>query len=78
MTREEAIELVARKLGSGRSRSVIANDIDKMVALGLLKLDEPKSKRERFAEELERTRLVYTNKVTVAEALAAFDAVEGE
>ena len=76
MTREEAIDLVASKIG--RPHSVVANAIDTLVVLGLLKLDEPKSKRERFAEELERTRLVYTNKVTVAEALAAFDAVEGE
>lgn len=74
MTREEAIKKVEEVVPSW-SEGVAELEVNALVALGLLKLDEPKSKRERFVEELERRGWSWR---ATKGALAAFDAVEGE
>lgn len=74
MTRDEAIEQVRGTAAAMNASSEICPVlfVESLVALGILKLDEPKSAREKFIEIMNRQNYSEAS-MGMVEALKAFD-----
>lgn len=76
MTRQQAIDIASKGQGGGQAINFsCAGFVDCLAALGVIKIDEPKTRRDLFKDAMAKAGY-HENSAGMFDALAAFDACE--